>query len=86
MKCAKCGKSTRSGVVVCHACQDAMQVDQKALLKSLTYFEDAVRESDEIIAECSPDFRAELIKQKRHFEAAIAAMRVYAIGTMSQEG
>ncbi len=42
---------------------------------AIAYFEDAVRESDEIIADCSPDLQAELIEQKKHFEVALAALR-----------
>lgn len=43
--------------------------------QAITYFEDAVRESDEIIDECSPALQAELIEQKNHFIVALDVMR-----------
>ena len=43
--------------------------------KAIAYFEDAVRESDEIIEDCSPVFQAELIEQKGYFVVALTALR-----------
>lgn len=42
---------------------------------AIAYFEDAIREGDEIIADCSPALQAELTKQKGHFVVALAALR-----------
>jgi hypothetical protein len=42
--------------------------------KAIEYFDEAIRESDAIIAVCSPDLQAELTEQKAHFEVALAAM------------
>jgi hypothetical protein len=39
----------------------------------IAYFEDAIKESDEIIADCSLNLRAELIEQKGHFITALKA-------------
>jgi len=44
------------------------------LEQAFTYFEDAIKESDEIIADCSPDLQAELIKQKEYFVIALTAL------------
>jgi hypothetical protein len=43
--------------------------------QAISYFEDAVKESDEIIAECSSDLQAELTEQKNHFIVALEVMR-----------
>lgn len=43
--------------------------------KAIAYFEDAVRESDEIIADCSPNLQADLTEQKQHFVVALVIMR-----------
>ena len=45
---------------------------------AIAYIEDAVRESDEIIAECSPALQAELTEQKQHFVVALDALRAQA--------
>lgn len=45
---------------------------------AIVYFEDAIRESDEIIEDCSPNLKAELIEQKEHFVEALDAMRAQA--------
>jgi hypothetical protein len=45
------------------------------LQAAIAYFEDAIRESDEIISECSPALQKELSEQKRHFEVALEVMR-----------
>jgi rubrerythrin len=45
------------------------------LEQAIAYFEDAIRESDEIIAECSRDLQKKLTKQKGHFEVAVEAMK-----------
>lgn len=50
-------------------------IDNTALLAAIAYFDDAVRESDEIIAECSPALQKELSEQKAHFELALEVMR-----------
>lgn len=42
---------------------------------AIAYFEDAVRESDKIIADCSPALQAELTEQKQHFVVALEALR-----------
>lgn len=44
------------------------------LNRAIAYFEDAIRESDEIIAECSPALQKELTEQKNYFIVALAAM------------
>lgn len=41
---------------------------------AIAYFEDAVRESDEIIDECTPALQAELTEQKQHFVVALNAL------------
>lgn len=45
------------------------------LKQAIVYFEDAIRESDEIIAECSERLQEELTEQKKHFVIALEAMR-----------
>lgn len=45
------------------------------LEQAITYFEDAIRESDEIIAECSEELQEELTEQKGHFEVALKIMK-----------
>ena len=45
------------------------------LEQAIAYFEDAIRESNEIIAEYSEEMQKELIKQKRHFEVALETMK-----------
>ncbi len=42
--------------------------------EAIAYFEDAIRETDEIITDCSPLLQSQLIEQKEHFVVAIAAM------------
>jgi len=42
---------------------------------AIAYFEDAVKESDEIIADCTEALRAELIEQKQNFAVALEVMR-----------
>lgn len=42
---------------------------------AIAYFEDAIRESDEIIADCTPALQAELEEQKGYFAVALEAMR-----------
>jgi len=49
--------------------------DNTALKAAIAYFKDAVRESDKIMAECSPQLQKELTEQKAHFEVALAVMR-----------
>ena len=43
--------------------------------KAIEYFEDAVRESDEIIDECSEALKAELTEQKQCFVVALQALQ-----------
>ncbi|HYE80852.1 MAG TPA: hypothetical protein VEG39_01660 [Clostridia bacterium] len=50
-------------------------MDESKLRSAIEYFEDAIRESDEIIEDCSEDLKAELINQKKHFETAVEAMK-----------
>lgn len=45
------------------------------LKQAIAYFKDAIRESDEIIAECSEALQKELMEQKKHFEVALDAMK-----------
>ena len=45
------------------------------LKKAIDYFEDAIRESDEIISECSETLQKELTEQKGHFETALKVMK-----------
>lgn len=47
----------------------------KKLEQAIAYFEDAIKESDEIIAECSEKLQKELTEQKKHFEVALEAMK-----------
>lgn len=47
----------------------------KKLEKAIAYFEDAIRESDEIIAECSGELQKQLTEQKAHFEVALETMK-----------
>ena len=42
---------------------------------AIEYFEDTIRESDEIMADCSADLKEELSKQKEHFVVALEAMK-----------
>ena len=41
----------------------------KKLEQAIAYFEDAIRESDEIMAECSEALQKELTEQKKCFES-----------------
>lgn len=41
---------------------------------AIKYFEDAIKETDETIEECSDDLKAQLINQKKHFETAVKIM------------
>jgi hypothetical protein len=43
--------------------------------KAIAYFEDAVRESDEIISDCSEALQTELTEQRWHFVTALSALR-----------
>lgn len=45
---------------------------------AIAYFEDAIKESDEIIADCSPALQQSLTEQKEHFETALAVLRAAA--------
>ena len=45
------------------------------LEQAIAYFEDAIRESDEIISEYSEEFQKELTEQKKHFEVALKIMK-----------
>lgn len=50
-------------------------VEKANLEQAIAYFEDAIRESDEIIAECSEALQKELMEQKKHFEIALKIMK-----------
>lgn len=43
--------------------------------KAIQYFEEAIRDSDQIIKQSPLELQVELIWQKKHFETALAAMR-----------
>ena len=45
------------------------------LEQAIAYFEDAIRESAEIIAESSEALQKELVEQKKHFEVALKVMK-----------
>ena len=45
------------------------------LEQAIAYFEDAIRESDEIIAECSEKLQKELTEQKGYFVVAVEVMK-----------
>jgi len=47
----------------------------KKLEQAIAYFEDAIKESDEIIAECSEKLQKGLTEQKGHFETALKVMK-----------
>ena len=47
----------------------------KKLEQAIAYFEDAIRESDEIIAECSEALQKELTEQKGYFVVAVEVMK-----------
>lgn len=49
--------------------------NDKLIEAAIAYFEDAIRESDEIIADCTPALQAELEEQKGYFAVALEAMR-----------
>lgn len=42
--------------------------------EAIKYFEDAIQESDEIIADCTPALQAELTNQREHFVVALSAL------------
>lgn len=50
-------------------------MDETKLLAAIAYFEDAIRESDEIMEGCTPSLQSELTEQKGHFVVALEAMR-----------
>ncbi len=43
--------------------------------RAIAYFEDSIRASDEIIADCSPALQAELDEQKECFIVGVEALR-----------
>lgn len=43
--------------------------------QAIAYFEDAIKESDEIIADCTPELQAELTEQRGHFVTALETLR-----------
>ncbi len=47
----------------------------KKLEQAIAYFEDAIKEIDEIIFECSEKLQKVLIEQKKHFEVALKIMK-----------
>lgn len=50
--------------------------ENNRLESAIEYLEDAIKESDEIIADCSDNLKEELSKQKEHFITAVKAMRI----------
>ena len=42
---------------------------------AIEYFADAVKETDEIINDCSDDLKHELLAQKEHFVVALDALK-----------
>lgn len=50
-------------------------ITDKKIFDAITYFEEAIEESDEIIDECSDDLKAELTRQMVHFEVALVGLR-----------
>jgi hypothetical protein len=52
-----------------------MNDNNQKMIDAVAYFEDAVKESDEIINDCSTDLQKELTEQKGHFIVALAALR-----------
>lgn len=65
LACLGCGYEHNCGTSGCAILQAAID-----------YFEDAIRESDEIISDCSLDLQAELTKQKRYFQVALDALHL----------
>lgn len=49
--------------------------EMKKLEQAIAYFEDAIKEIDEIIFECSEKLQKVLIEQKKHFEVALKIMK-----------
>ena len=47
----------------------------KKLEQAIAYFEDAIKESEEIIVECSEKLQKELTEQKKQFEVALKIMK-----------
>ena len=45
------------------------------LEQAIAYFEDAIKEIDEIIFECSEKLQKVLTEQKKHFEVALKIMK-----------
>lgn len=45
--------------------------------KAIAYFDDAVKETDEIIANCSDDLKQELTEQGMHFVVAIKILAAW---------
>lgn len=43
--------------------------------QAIKYFEDAIRETDETLSDCSKALQAELTEQKKHFLIALTALR-----------
>ena len=50
------------------------EIIELELKLAIEYFEDVIKESDEIIEECSDALKIELTEQKGHFVVAVAAM------------
>jgi hypothetical protein len=57
---------------------EEMLVKEKTA-EAIAYFEDAVREADEILDDCTPRLREELAEQKAHFVVALDALRKQAV-------
>lgn len=52
-----------------------MRDSYQKVMKAIAYFEDAVKESDELINDCSPNLQKELTAQKEHLIIALTALR-----------
>lgn len=57
-----------------HGCVD-VGIGGGSMKAAIAYFEDAVRETDEIMDDCSPALQAELSEQRAHFVKALETMR-----------
>ncbi len=49
--------------------------EMNKLEQAIAYFEDAIKEIDEIIFECSEKLQKVLTEQKKHFEVALKIMK-----------
>ena len=54
--------------------KDTKEENMDNAKEAIIYFQDAIKESDEIIDECSDALKKELIKQREHFVTALAVI------------